>query len=332
MTSAQAKLILTGEHSVVYGHPALVARINLDIQVSLTLSKHFQVAKKQHNPSAKYSTAQLQAFLAKAQTLHQQFQNGNQKALFKIKSLDPQALPLLAAAVFTKSYPQTQAYNVSIKSNIPSGSGLGSSAVVSTAVIKALFAVSKTKYKPDQLSAMVYQTEQFIHGNPSGIDNTAVVFGGVLEFIRKTHQFIHQPIQTQPITATLIHSGAPTESTGQMVSLVKQNLLKNPAKINQALTKMGELTDQFKPHLTKGHLPPDLIKQNHQLLVEIGVVGERAQKIIAELETIGAAAKICGAGGLETGSGIMLVVGERQKIVTYAQAKNLKHYQVKLGV
>ncbi len=94
-------------------------------------------------------------------------------------------------------------------------------------------------------------------------------------------------------TVILINSGKPKESTGEMVRLVAKGNYKQEFKM------MGELVNRWRP---------ELIQENERLLEKIGVVGEKAKKIIRQIEAGGGQAKICGAGGVKAGSGVILVV------------------------
>ena len=116
----------------------------------------------------------------------------------------------------------------------------------------------------------------------------------------------------------LIDSGKPVESTGEMVEKVSGGSFDNEFK------RMGEIADNWKV---------DLIKENQRLLEQIGVVGEKARKMVSKIENIGGMAKVCGAGGVKQGSGVILAICDKiEALKQLADDNSWSWFQVKLGV
>src|SRR3989344_4098676 len=183
--SAPAKLHLLGEHTVVYGKPAILVTINLRVKVTIsqgrTIQKDF-------------------VFL--------------QKIIEKIikKELRLKKMPL---------------YSLNISSQIPLGSGLGSSASLSAAYIGALLSYLRVAWSLQLINRLSFEAEKIFSGNPSGGDNSTVVFGGLIWFRKESPdlKIIQQVPFTIPIKLAknfvLINTGKPEETTKQMVEIVR---------------------------------------------------------------------------------------------------------------
>ncbi len=207
------------------------------------------------------------------------------------------------------------------KTEIPKGAGLGSSAAVSAAVIAAMLSYLKVKWDKNLVNHLTYEAEKTFHGTPSGGDNTAVIYGGTIRF----QAGAFSPIKTKIKQFILINSGKPVESTKQMVKVAKP-------KINLILKSQTKLIEKMVTALeTGGNLIP-IIKKAEKNLEKIGVVGNLAKKIVKDIENLGGAAKISGAGGVKMGSGMLLCYHSNPKILlNYAKSKNLEAFTVKLG-
>ena len=167
IVSAPGKIILTGEHAVVYGQPAIVAAIDRRIRISVKRAK----TKQKYAGFVKY--------------ILDKFGVSNQVRL-------------------------------TIKSDLPIGSGLGSSAALATVLVWAL----QPKASLIEKDKLVKAIEDHQHGKSSGVDQTIVREGGFLRFQKGEFKQIELTIQE----AILIDSGKPKESTGEMVKLVAKKI------------------------------------------------------------------------------------------------------------
>ena len=245
------KVILAGEHAVVYGKMGLVANIGLGVKVRI-----------------------------------------NDGGGAKNNELVSRAVELAGG---------NENLGVEIESELPIGSGLGSSAAVSAAVIRAVREYLGKPIGQDELFQLCWECEKLAHGNSSGADPASVVYGGLIVYIKG------QPFEklriVKPIKLLLVNTGKPEESTKEMVELVAGNPEKE--RIIEAVEK---LVVQVRDKLIRGEGVGELLNQNGLLLEELGVVGNRAKKLSKELREIGAHVKITGAGGAKKGSGMMIVV------------------------
>lgn len=259
------KVILAGEHAVVYGKEALSASIDRCVRVVV------KPGRGRGYPEDK-------------------------------KGLIKKAIEIAGG---------DGAVGVEVESELPIGSGLGSSAAVSAATIKAVREYLGKPVEKDELFKLTMECEKIAHGNPSGIDPATVVYGGLIAF-RKG-----QPLErlgiSKPLNLLLVDSGRPEESTKEMVELVV-----NSQNKEMIINKIGKLVEKIKDKLVAGEPAGNLINENGLLLEQLGVVGKRAKKLSSELRGLGYAVKITGAGGVATGSGMMIVFGK-----DFAQAKKL---------
>ena len=247
MTSASApgKIILFGEHAVVYGRPALavpVAQVHVDVEVLNSSKAGIWIDAPNINLHA------------------------------ELNSL-PSDHPLAAVIsnfLFTFGTDPFPSLITKISSTIPVAAGLGSGAAVSVALIRALSSHLGHPMTNEQVSALGYEIEKIHHGTPSGIDNTVITYGKPVFFIKG------QPIKTfkvgRPFTIIIGDTGisAPTkEAVGDVRKLWEAHKTRWEKKFDE----VGEIAKKAKERIENGEweLIGDLMNQNHALLQEMTV-------------------------------------------------------------
>lgn len=214
-------------------------------------------------------------------------------------------------------------YKLDIDSQIPIGSGLGSSAAISAAYIAALLTLLKIAWDKPLVNELTYEAEKVFHGNPSGGDNTTVVYGGLIRYKRSLPPFnprlfkIHKDINN----FYLIDSGRPIESTKEMVDKVRSGFHKSKSKFQKIFNDQEQLVKDLAVALKNSDEKCliEIIRQGQRNLQKIGVSGKKAQRIIKSVEELGGAAKIMGGGGFKKGSGMILMyLPKGKKITDYA--------------
>ena len=196
---ANGKIILIGEHSVVYGEPAialpfLAAKIKVSIMAS-----DFDII---------LDSDQYQGSLDEAPS-------------------HLEGLILLIKQVLTTLNKQDSNLYINIESNIPSERGMGSSAAVAAATVKAIYRYFKKDLQIDVLSDFVDYLEKIVHGNPSGIDRAIVVNKKPLYYTKG------EPIKLFDIDLAAYLVVADTGSKGKTkvaVSKVKDFINDNPKR------------------------------------------------------------------------------------------------------
>jgi mevalonate kinase len=219
---------------------------------------------------------------------------------------------------------------IKINSQIPIGQGLGSSAALATSLTAAILLLEEKKLDKEKINKISHETETAQHGNASGSDTTISCYGGFLIFQKKDDKLTFKSLKTASFfqKLMLLNSGQPKESTAQMVGLAdkqkNKKVFADIGKITKEIIKTLKQKDVFK--LKK------LIIKNQKLLEDLGVVGSKAKKIIKLIEKQGGAGKICGAGGIKKGSGMILAFHPQPKnLKKTLNKKNIKHLNIKIN-
>jgi len=164
--SAPAKIILFGEHFVVYGEPAIVLAIDKRAYVSAKLRTDQRLYINSVNLG-------LSGFFTKEQ-FHPE--RGGEEARTKLE-------PVKVAAQRVLDFSKKEVgLSLEVRSSIPVASGLGSSAAVAAAVAVAVSQLLDVKLSKEQIFDIAYEAERLVHGTPSGIDPAISTYGGVLLF------------------------------------------------------------------------------------------------------------------------------------------------------
>lgn len=320
--STPAKIILSGEHSVVYGAPAIGAPLGLFLRSkwgkrsdgAITLS--FQGEEKVLSPSWK----DLRARLPEWKERHLKFKSGEigiREVLTR-----PEDLAALAMAVFEeKTGAVLSGLAVEIETDIPMSSGLGSSSALILNLLDGLAALSSAPIA-DKLS-VAREIEDFQHGLSSGLDLALVEGRRPLVFIRG--QGIVGEVKKVPKTLTLVHSGTPSVSTGQCVAQVRVRFGAESA----IWEKFKACTLEMKKALESEDMITlrRCVSTNQALLEEIGVVPSRVRDFVAACAARGIAAKICGAGAVAgEGAGMLWALPEGE-----AQERDLQKIAADFG-
>jgi len=172
-----------------------------------------------------------------------------------------------------------------------------------------------------------YQTlgrtiESLQHGFSSGLDINTSLFGGCIRFEVNETTFNHMP----KIPLQLVNTGKPIITTGRCVADAAKYLNNNPA----LLKDFAATTNAFDRALQENNLADiqECIHANHELLTRIQVVPKIIQRFIDELETAGAAAKICGAGASAGESAGVVLAVSATDIAEIAAKYDYKTYKV----
>lgn len=300
--SAPGKIHLMGEHAVVYGMPALLTAINLRLSVTIEPAKELTIAIK--------DTAAKEFVMHAIDIV---------KKEHRVTSVNP--------------------FSLSVSSDIPFGYHLGSSAALSVATVGAVIYHAKKLWNPQEINRLAYEVEKKQHGNPSGGDNTAVTFGGFLWF-RKELEFLKSMWQiplhfeNDEYTFSLVNTGKPEETTGEMVQLVAKHYKENNLRMMNIFRENEEQTRCVAQALKNKdyELLIQSIKKGEQTLEQMGVVSKEVTPFIRGVEKHGAAAKILGGGGKKHSVGFVLVFHHKKtNIVELANQHNYSVQPIVLG-
>jgi len=273
--SAPGKVIISGEHAVVYGKPALVCAIDKRLSVTFTLAKNSEY----------------------------------KDAIFPL--LEKSVLDFLKTKkeIFSK-----KKYTYSIESSIPIGRGLGSSAAYCASITAGLLELfTGREWNKEDINICAYQMEKYFHKNSSGVDTSTSIMGGLL-YYRKEFEFL-KTISSLSIkipkhfteTLLLVDSGKPFETTGEMVRNVGTLFNSKNNKTEHIFNNIEKTTKRIVVSLMKEDMSffIENIQRNQILLEQIGVVSDSAKKLLLHLKKNGVG-KVTGGGGKKEGSGYLL--------------------------
>ncbi len=292
--SAPGKVILCGEHAVVYGRPAL----------ALPLSELRARARLERLVAGS-------GLRVVAPDVEEQFRMRNA----------PEGHPLAASVQGTLAYleaPEPDAL-LTVRSDLPIAAGLGSGAAVSVAVARAVAAACEESLPPEILSALAFEVEKLYHGTPSGIDNTVVAFEQPVFFVRGQEPAPFAIKETFQLV--IADSGLPS-STRESVLGVRARWLDEPMRYEAFFDAIGAITEEARTALAEGDLETvgRLLDANHALLVELGVSLPQLDSLVDLARRSGAlGAKLTGGGG--GGNVVALVPPAQLETVSAALAR-----------
>ncbi|NKQ33982.1 MAG: mevalonate kinase [Chloroflexi bacterium] len=294
--SAPGKIILFGEHAVVYGRPAIAAPVS---QVRATA-----VVTDSPTPGIRLIAPDL----------------GEELMLTDAPPDDPIAA-VIRQFEMAANLPALPDLVITVTSDIPIASGLGSGAAITAAVIRALCQhLGLAEYlTPAWVSAQTYEVEKIHHGTPSGIDNTVVSYEMPVYFVRQSPQ---NRIETFAVAAPLhllVADTAVSSSTKEVVGDVRRQWQKDPAAFNAIFDGCGRIAQAARQAIEQGDLATvgRLMNENHQLLQMMTVSCTELDKLVTAAQQAGAlGAKLSGAG--RGGNMIALVTSETAGAISAA--------------
>ena len=300
------KVILSGEHAVVYGTPALACAINKYAFASVihnsTAGIHLTVPEfgiDQH-----YSSAQLLDIAQQTQSRHQQFLTAAMPLSSVVASPEAFFAAALGASGMVSLLNDQQGLTIELTMDLVAGGGMGSSAALVAAMLASVFKHLGQPLTDKQLITKTTQSEHWQHGRSSGLDPYVCIMGGLQQFqqgsgsLCPSNTFDH---------CYLVTTGRPLSSTGECVEAVRDRVL--PASFWQ---QFETLQTKLLKDIQQGNISAmtSTIASNHGLLQYIGVVPAAVAHFIDKVESIGGAAKICGAGSvLGDAGGLVFALG-----------------------
>ena len=269
--AAPGKIILFGEHAVVYGQPALAVPVT-QVQAEVRIDRIFSPGIRINAPNIQLNE--------------------------KLDALAP-THPLAATVRNTLHALEVDSLNsvaILIRSSIPVASGLGSGAAVSVAIVRALATHLQKELTDEQVSALAFETEKLYHGTPSGIDNTVVTYAKPVYFVKG------QPIELlqvkHPFTIVIGDTGIPA-STKESVRDVRIQHHKKPDRYETLFATIGSIAKTARQLIESG-MPESLgplMDENHAMLRSMKVSSPELDHLVEAARERGAlGAKMSGGG------------------------------------
>jgi mevalonate kinase len=303
------KTILFGEHFVVYGLPSIVSALGA------------------------YTTAEVKVVKGNGWTVDDQ-----RPATPGYKEQKHnEAMQSIANIIdHLKVDIENQRLEISFAGDLIAASGVGASAAQCTSLARALSKTFNLSLDDEKINEAAYEGEKAYHGTPSGIDNTASTYGGLIWFVKNlsagknTMDFLQSPSKMLIVIA---NSGI-TASTTEVVADVRRLKEEDSERIEEIFGKYRKLVEAAKKALLEGDIATigNLMNQNHKMLQQItvsGKVNDELVEIALENGAIGAKLTGTGRGGLVIG----LAENEENqaKIVNAIEEKGYSAWRTTIG-
>jgi len=324
MVEAPTKIILIGEHSVVYGKTALVCAIDLYCycEVKLFNGEMIIVEDKENNYRGEYNIKEILK-------LGDNFKYNNKRdKLFKIS---------LNVVLKYLKIKDVQPIAIEIEKEAPLG-GCGVSTSVIVSMAKALSKYFKKELSKEDLFKIAMIVETKFHGyKSSGLDQIAIIYGGLIKYQKKKEGYDYESLNINSDileNILIINSGNPEVLTGEVVKFVKNNIKNDPARAGKIFNNLENLTYALVDALEKDNKEEfyKIIDEAGEELIDLGIVTPKTQKLINDLNNLGGHAKISGAGAHKgEGSGALICFSDNKgKIEEYLRSRKIDFYRVNI--
>jgi len=295
------KTILFGEHFVVYGLPAIASALG------------------------SFTTANIRMVKGKGWTI---YDKRPATPGYKKKKLDEAIQSVKNVINHLKIDTKNQKLEITFAGDLMAASGVGASAAQCTSLARALNDSFNLNLNDEKINEAAYEGEKAYHGTPSGIDNTASTYGGLIWFVKNlsggknTMDLLQSP---KKVPLVIGNSGI-TVSTLEVVEDVRRLKEENPNEFEIIFNEYQNLADLAKKALLDGDIFTigSLMNQNHKLLQEITVSGKINDKLVGIALKNGAlGAKMTGTGR----GGLVIALAETEAIqVNIAKAFKKEGY------
>jgi mevalonate kinase len=303
---APGKIILSGEHAVVFGRPALAMAVDRSAQSVITADPSDLVSftlldLKESDSFTLRTLNELKSRVMKNYHLFLSGQLSIRDVLHKPIELFEFAFINILEGLHLKL---EQGLRIQTQSDIPIGCGMGSSAATILSELRAIGHYFRVEFRPDWVMKYSLEAERLQHGYPSGVDSHISLYGGCALFRNGEARSVPLP----RVSMYLVHTGVPASTTGECVVQVGRQF-----KDDLIWNDFEAVTLDMEQAIRANNLAAiqNLVRENNKLLVKIGVVPAKVQQFISDVEAWGGAAKICGAGSV-TGdhAGVVLVFAD----------------------
>jgi|SRR5579864_1688750 len=362
--STPGKLILMGEHAVVYGRPALVAAIDLRLRATFSaplappgtsrpLSEIVEIVEIDLPGLAHRVTLPWAEVLAYARAARDGWTayaaRPDLAGFLELRGDDPAHIVKAAlgeaAAALGEEAGGAPGLCLRLDSELPIGAGFGSSAAAAVAVV-AGYAAWRGRDDLDggTIARLALEAERRQHGLPSGVDTATSLHGGVL-WARRLHPAQGGELACERLAADspllgrlrVVHTGTPPEATGAVVAAVRTRRDSDPAAHERLFDRMEAATRGLRAELEAAAERPErvtaLIREHQACLEALGVVPAPVRALVRQVEAAGGAAKVSGAGSLAgPGAGSLLIYhADSEAVAGWEFLRPFAHLPVHLG-
>jgi len=308
------KIILCGEHAVVYDKLALAASIDLLTEIKVAvhhkplITIYLDTLEYQWSVSPDVLLSQVSA----SSSLNHDLNQLNPQLVDHLKLIIPDGNPAVRASLLCICYlycsvvGRPVGFDLRIGSAIPVGAGCGSSAALSVAVSAAFHVLhhlasnSNDQYVRNDtaINQWAFQCERIFHATPSGIDNAVCTYGGIVKYQKKK---VVESVVIPEARILLINTQV-SRQTKLLVQSVRHRCNRFPTVVDPILQAIDQLSHQLAEIIQQ---PPEnnyksiqeLVTMNQCLLASLGVSHPTLDHIHSVAKDHGQAAKLTGAGG-----------------------------------
>jgi mevalonate kinase len=292
-------VILSGEHAVVYGAPALALAVDRHMCVSYEPDRLPRLSWQAQEKTHVLGLDKFRSLRTRLDSYFERYLRGELSIGQILKKPAELVFYAVDMAHLLSGLDHLPRGKVKIDSDIPIGAGMGSSAALIAALLK-LFG------RFDNLDALVEQVrhcERLQHGRGSAIDAATVCHGGLVRL--RDGVISRLPLAPRGLGEGWfwVFTGTPASSTGACVDSVRKNF-----SGSAIWTEFADLTTRLEQALLQGQAITPLVRENHRLLTRIGVVPAPLVRVTEQIEQRGGAAKVCGAGAISGDHGGLMLV------------------------
>lgn len=307
--SGFGKSILFNEHFVVYGIPGIVSAIGsaADAEVK-NVGKGIRVEDERKGAKGYAEKKRIQ-------------QKESIENMLKAMNFDPQEISL----------------EIWLGGNLPGFSGIGASAASSVAIARAIAEEMGMNLSDEKINEVAYEAEKAYAGNPSGIDNTAATYGGLIWFKKNLCEdanTIERLSILKPVEIVIGNTGIVAD-TKAMVAGVAERKKRNKQKYGELFKQAEDLVFKARKALEEFDLKKvgELMNENHCLLQEIEVSCKELDHLVDLARKQGAlGAKLTGGGG--GGCMVALTPGRelQEEVSATMENEGFKVLRTKIGI
>lgn len=304
MSSGVGKVLLAGEHAVVYGSHALAVPIPLATRA---------LVHKADSPGVHLL---IPAWGVEGH-LHQ---NDKQNSLHQSLHLILQRLGLADEDIV-----------ITVHADVPRAMGLGGSAALAVSVVRALSVHFMLNLPDDKVIALAFEAEKVAHGNPSGVDNALATLGRPLLFRRGEPPSI-KPVRVRETIDLVIGLSRSESLTAKTVAQVRTAWLRNAKLYDGIFADIDSLALQAADAMQRHDLTllGELMNINHGLLNALQVSTGELEQLVALSRQHGAlGAKLTGGGG--GGSMVALCPDDPNRVASALQQAGFRAFVTKVG-
>jgi len=307
--SGFGKVILFGEHFVVHGVPGIVSAIDSTVDAEVKKTGEGITVRDERKGEGDYTQKKRAE------------QKESIERMLRTMGIDPEKASL----------------EIWVGGNLPGFSGIGASAASSVAIARAIAEEFKMDLSDEKINEIAYEAEKAYAGTPSGIDNTAATYGGLIWFQRNLSggpSTIEKLSLREPVEIIMGNTGIVAD-TKEMVAGVAARKKENPEKYNMLFKQAEDLAFTARKTLEEFDLRKvgKLMNENHRLLQEIEVSCKELDYLVNSAREKGAfGAKLTGGGG--GGCMVALTPGKdlQEAVAAAMEKEGFQVLRTKIGI